>query len=191
MTGVILSGGECRRMGFNKALIKINGERLIDRTVRIFKNLFPEVILITNESIAFLDLDVKIASDIILGKGPLGGIFTGLFYATHTHAFVSAYDMPFTNPDLISHMVACTANYDIVVPLTPEGFQPLHAIYARACKSEVRRLINKDLLKINSLYKDLHTRILEPDEVSNYNTEGKVFFNINTRQDITEMGILI
>ena len=98
--------------------------------------------------------------------------------------------MPFINPDLISHMITCTANYDIVVPHTPEGFQPLHAIYARVCRSEIQRLLNKDLLKISSIYKGLRTRILEPDEISKYNTEGKVFFNINTRHDITEMGIL-
>ena len=79
MTGVILAGGKCRRLGFNKALLKINGERLIDRTVKIFRNLFPEVILITNEPMDFLDLDVKIAADIVPGRGPLGGIFTGLF----------------------------------------------------------------------------------------------------------------
>lgn len=187
MTGVILAGGKCRRMGFNKALIKIDGERLIDRTVRILRNLFQEVILIANEPMAFLDLDVKIACDIVPGRGPLGGIYTGLFYATHTHIFVSACDMPFINPDFISYMITRAADHDIVVPCTKIGFEPLHAIYARKCISEIQMLMDKDLLKIRDLYKSKRALVLGPDEISKYDIEGKVFFNINTEQDITEI----
>ncbi|MFH2013141.1 MAG: NTP transferase domain-containing protein [Pseudomonadota bacterium] len=37
MTGVILAGGNSKRMGTNKAFLKINGQRMIDQTVDIFK----------------------------------------------------------------------------------------------------------------------------------------------------------
>ena len=43
ITGVILSGGKNTRMGFNKAFLKIDGERLIDRTIKIFRELFSEI----------------------------------------------------------------------------------------------------------------------------------------------------
>lgn len=75
MTGIILSGGKNIRMGTNKAFIKVDGERLIDRTVRLFKDIFEEVILVTNSPLEYLDQDVKIVTDIIKGKSAMGGVF--------------------------------------------------------------------------------------------------------------------
>ncbi|MBW2561746.1 MAG: NTP transferase domain-containing protein [Deltaproteobacteria bacterium] len=43
MTGIILSGGKNARMGENKAFIRVDGERIIDRTIRIFRELFDEI----------------------------------------------------------------------------------------------------------------------------------------------------
>ena len=40
MTGIILAGGGNTRMGQNKAFLRVGGERLIDRTVRLFRSLF-------------------------------------------------------------------------------------------------------------------------------------------------------
>ncbi len=48
MTGVILSGGKNRRMGENKAFLAVDGEPLIDRTVRLFRAVFKEVIIVTS-----------------------------------------------------------------------------------------------------------------------------------------------
>ena len=60
-------------MGENKAFIRINGERIIDRTIRIFRELFQEIVLVTNEPLAYLEFDVKIVTDIVKGKAALGG----------------------------------------------------------------------------------------------------------------------
>ena len=82
MTGIILSGGENSRMGANKAFVVMDGERLIDRLLKIFKDLFREVIVVTNAPLDYIDLDITIVTDIYPGKKALGGIYTGLFYAT-------------------------------------------------------------------------------------------------------------
>ena len=52
-------------MGTNKAFLTVGGERLIDRTVRIFKDIFQEVILVTNTPLDYLDQDCTITTDII------------------------------------------------------------------------------------------------------------------------------
>ncbi|MBW2674523.1 MAG: NTP transferase domain-containing protein, partial [Deltaproteobacteria bacterium] len=64
MTGIILSGGKNARMGENKAFIRVDGERIIDRTIRIFRELFDEIVLVTNEPLAYLEFDLKIVTDI-------------------------------------------------------------------------------------------------------------------------------
>ncbi|PIU85851.1 MAG: molybdenum cofactor guanylyltransferase, partial [Deltaproteobacteria bacterium CG06_land_8_20_14_3_00_44_19] len=65
MTGVILAGGKSKRMGTNKAFLEINGQRMIDQIVDIFKNTFEEVILVTNSPIEYLHLDLRIVTDLV------------------------------------------------------------------------------------------------------------------------------
>ena len=147
MTGIILSGGRNSRMGENKAFIRVNGERLIDRTVRLFRTVFSEVIIVTVTPLDYLDQPAAVVTDIVPEKGALGGIYTGLFFATHEKAFVAACDMPFLNTAFMEYLVSQAAGYDIVVPETPAGFQPLHAVYARRCLPAIRGLLDRNRLQ--------------------------------------------
>lgn len=183
MTGIILSGGENSRMGANKAFLVIDGERLIDRTLRIFKNFFREVILVTNSPLDYLDLDVTLVTDIYPGKKALGGIYTGLFYAGCKHAFVAACDMPFLNPHFIAYMMEQAPAYDIVVPEAPEGLQPLHAIYATTCLPNMKRLIGRNELKVTGFYKGLKCLTISETIQKTFDPENRMFININTRDD--------
>ena len=113
MTGVILSGGKNTRMGENKAFLRIGGERLIDRTVRLFRQVFREVIIVTTNPLDYLDQEAVIVTDILPGKGALGGLYTGLFYSTDEYAFLAACDMPFLNTSFMEYMLQQTTGYDI------------------------------------------------------------------------------
>jgi molybdopterin-guanine dinucleotide biosynthesis protein A len=190
MTGIILTGGKNTRMGTNKAFLDINGERLIDRTVRIFKDLFGEIILSTNSPLDYLDHDCVIVTDIIKDRGALGGIYTGLFFASHEHAFVSACDMPFLNKSFIEYMIEHRGDNDIVVPKSSDGLQPLHAIYSRRCLPAIKRIIDRDQLKITGFYKGLKTLEIPEDVIKSYDPEGKMFINVNTRKDLEKISSL-
>jgi len=190
MTGIILSGGKSSRMGANKAFLHVGGERLIDRTVRIFKELFPEVILVTNSPLDYLDQDCTIATDIIKGKGPLGGIYTGLFHASHERIFMAACDMPFLNRAFIKYMMDHCADFDIVVPELPDGLQPLHAIYSRRCLPAIKRLIDKDQLKITGFYKGLKKLTIPEDVTKRFDPKGMMFINVNTEEDLERISSL-
>jgi molybdopterin-guanine dinucleotide biosynthesis protein A len=190
MTGIILSGGKSSRMGANKAFLHVGGERLIDRTVRIFKEIFPEVILVTNSPLDYLDQDCTIATDIIKGKGPLGGIYTGLFHASHERIFMAACDMPFLNRAFIKYMMDHCADFDIVVPELPDGLQPLHAIYSRRCLPAIKRLIDKDQLKITGFYKGLKKLTIPEDVTKRFDPKGMMFINVNTEEDLERISSL-
>lgn len=184
MTGIILSGGKNIRMGTNKAFIKVDGERLIDRTVRLFKNIFKEVILVTNSPLEYLDQDVKIVTDIIKGKGAIGGIYTGLFYSTLSRSFVSACDMPFLNRSFIEYMITNTRHYDIVIPSPPDGPQPLHAIYSSTCLTHIKKSIDTDKLKVTGFFKRLKVLKIPDDIITTFDSERMMFSNINTKEDL-------
>jgi len=188
MTGVILSGGKNTRMGGqNKALLRIREERLVDRTVRLFKSIFEEVILVTNSPLDYVDQDVRIVTDIIKGKGALGGIYTGLFFAASSQSFVAACDMPFLNKSFIQYMIINAVSSDILVPETISGLQPLHAVYSRRCLQEVERLIAADRLKVTGIYEKFRVTKISEDIIRSFDTEMKMFFNVNSPDDMKEM----
>ena len=187
MTGIILSGGKNSRMGTNKAFLEVEGKRLIDRTVCLFKELFTEVMVVTNAPFDYLDLEIQVVTDIVKRKGSLGGIYTGLFFASCDHAFVAPCDMPFLNKNFIVSMIRQTANYDIVVPGPPEGLQPLHAIYSKRCLPVIKKLIMSDHLKITGFYKGFRLLTLDERAIRPFDPQGRMFLNINSREDMKHL----
>ena len=91
-TAVLLCGGKSSRMGFDKALLKIQGQYVILQTAEKLMELFEEVILVTNDSQKFPKAFRKctIIQDMYLGKGPLGGIVTAMNYTQKAEVFVIA-----------------------------------------------------------------------------------------------------
>jgi molybdopterin-guanine dinucleotide biosynthesis protein A len=185
MTGIILSGGKSSRMGGkNKAFLSLNGEVVIERVLKLFKELFDETIVVTNSPLEYLDYDVHIVTDIIKGKAALGGIYTGLFYASSEHCFVSACDMPFLDKRFIEYMISKIKGHDIIVPQASDGFQPLHAIYSKKCIPLMKKLIDRDELKIRILYKKMNTLTLSTDTITSFDPDERMFLNINSEEDL-------
>jgi len=188
MTGIILSGGKSNRLGgLNKAFIKVRGERLIEKTLRIYRELFQEVLIVTNSPLDYLEFDSAIVTDIIPGKASLGGIYTGLFFATSEYAFVTACDMPFLNARFIRFMMEQTGQHDIIVPRSADGLQPLHAIYSRNLLKPIRRLIDADRLKITELFKKQKVLEIPREDCLSFDPEERLFMNINTPEDLEKL----
>ena len=184
MTGVILAGGKNRRIGTNKAFLVVNGSRIIDRTVGIFKDIFEEVIIVANDPLAYLDQNVTIVTDIVPDKGALGGIYTGLFFASQSRAFVCACDMPFIAKKFIEYMISQGDCYDIVTPDAGDGWQPLHAVYDKKCLPAIKNLLDQDKLKIAGFYKSGRTLTIRDDITDTFDPEKKMFLNVNTYDDL-------
>lgn len=181
MTGIILAGGEGRRMGgINKAFLRIGGERIVDRTKAIFLQLFDEVILVTNNPLEYIDLGIRTVADLIPGMGSLGGVYTGLFHATHPKIFVVGCDMPFLKREVILYMMGLAAGYEVVVPVCSAGIEPLHAIYSRRCMKLMERQIENEDLRLLSLYPKMKVRKVLEEELSRLDPDLLSFRNINT-----------
>ncbi|MEF9475741.1 MAG: nucleotidyltransferase family protein, partial [Candidatus Mariimomonas ferrooxydans] len=61
-TGVILAGGENRRLPVLKSFIEIDGEKIIERNLKIMKNLFNEVFIVTNQPEVYLYLGFPLST---------------------------------------------------------------------------------------------------------------------------------
>jgi molybdopterin-guanine dinucleotide biosynthesis protein A len=149
------------------------------------KRYFSEIIIVTNDPLAYIEFtDAEIVTDIYKGKGPLGGIYTGLFYSKNDYSFISACDMPYLNKDFIGYLTAYTGKHDIIVPELSDGFQPLYAIYSQNCLSHIKKLLIADKLKITSFYKEVRMLSIPEEKIKPFNKDGRLFLNINTPEDI-------
>jgi molybdopterin-guanine dinucleotide biosynthesis protein A len=184
MTGIILAGGKGRRILSEKTLIEIGGKKIIDRIIDLFCRLFDEIIVVTNSPDRYASSGVTITPDVILGKGPLVGIYSGLLSSTQLYNFVVGCDMPFIQSELVEYMGALTEDYDLIVPEVNGYYEPLHAIYSKNCIDKIRRLIEKKTFKIQELFEKVKLRPITKDEIIRYDPRLISFTNINTKEDL-------
>jgi molybdenum cofactor guanylyltransferase len=188
VTGIILAGGKNTRMGKEKSFLKIENARLIDKILTIYREIFSEVLIVTNDPLSYTEFaDAVIVTDIYKDNGALGGIYTGLFFASCDYSFVAACDMPFLNKDLICYLIEQADKYDIVVPTLPEGFQPLHAIYSKNCLPAIKKLLLADKLKITGFYKEMRLLSIAKDKIKQFDKKEDIFLNINTPQEFKQI----
>jgi molybdopterin-guanine dinucleotide biosynthesis protein A len=117
----------------------------------------------------------------------LGGIHAGLLHATCEHAFVSACDMPYLSEAFIGHMIAQVDDYDLVVPVTANGLESLHAIYSRKCLPVIESQIERNELKVALLFRKFKTREIHGEEIRRFDPEGRLFANLNRPDDLNEI----
>ncbi len=202
LSAVVLAGGDSRRMGTDKAFLKMpGGGTIIEATLSKLARLSEEIILVTNRTQRYEPLGVKLVADIYPGKGSFGGIYTGLCAMSHSHGLVVACDMPFLKPPLLRYMLVMAPEYDVVVPrAVPWGglkglkegeetakehlLHPLHAVYAKSCLEPMRDLLEKGDLRIISFYPRVRVRYVEEGEIDVFDPEHLSFFNINTPADL-------
>ncbi len=187
VTGVILAGGKNIRMGGSKAFLEIAGQRIIDRTVELFKGIFSQVILVTHTPLKYSYLDIEIVIDIVPKRGALIGIYTGIFYSSHPYCFVTACDMPFLNRKVIEYMITISKDYDVVIPHLSDGYHPLHAIYSKKCIHSIEKLIHEDNLKIIDFFDKIKAKEVTTDEINSLDPTLNSFLNINTPEDLTRI----
>jgi molybdopterin-guanine dinucleotide biosynthesis protein A len=186
MVGTVLAGGKSRRFGRNKAVEIFEGERLIERQVRTLRALFPEVMIVSNTPELYLDLNVTTVADVVPGRGPLGGIHTGLLFAQGDSIFVTACDMPFLQLPVIRRMVDLFPGHDVVVPRLGEYLEPLHGIYSPRCLPHIKRMLDREELQVIRFFPSLKVAYLDEAEIRRLDPAGLSFFNINTPEDMAK-----
>lgn len=174
-------------MGYNKAFTQIKGVPIINRIYDLFTQLFQEIIIVTNEREFFRHFEAKICEDLIPNKGALGGLYTGIFYASFSHSFCVACDMPFVQKPLVNYLVENLQDYDVVVPRTSDGLQPLHAVYSKSCLDAIRKVIDERNYKIIDFYKMVRVRVVEEDEIVSVDPLKRSFINVNTPEELLSL----
>jgi molybdopterin-guanine dinucleotide biosynthesis protein A len=190
---IILVGGQSRRMGRNKALLRLtpDGPTLIEQVIAAVAPLGP-VLLVTNTPAAYAFLNLPMVPDTPLGQGPLAGLYSGLEAAAARYNFVLACDMPRLQPALLSHMAALPREYDVLVPrwTAPDGteqLETLHAIYSKACLPAIGECLQRGRLRMIAFYPAVRVQYLDEPELRRRDPALASFRNLNTPDEIAQL----
>ena len=185
---IILAGGKSARLGRDKIVEKLGTASLLEQVVSRVGPLSNKIILVTANERKFAQFadrpDITVVSDIIPGQGALGGVYTGLVASDSRYNLVLAADMPFLNQSLLRYMIEVSEGYDFVLPHYDDLYEPLHAIYSRACIPAIEILIDRNRKAIIELFDYVKVRFLDAVEVDRFDPQRLSFFNINTLEDL-------
>lgn len=188
MTGVLVAGGQSRRMGRDKRFLELGGQPLLHRALSVLQGLFPEVLIALAEPLPQLTKGqgYRVVLDLIPNCATLGGLYTGLASAGHPRVFAVGCDMPFLNPEVIKRLAGLGAQADVVMPILATGLQPLLAVYSKACLPHLERMARAGQLKLQDMVKvpGLTVRQVPEKDFLDVDPELLSFFNINTPSDL-------
>ena len=188
-TSIILYGGKERRFGSDKskALALVGGRPVIERILSVLEPISSQIVFVTSSEKRDISLAEKatIVTDVYPGRGPLGGIYTGLLHADSDPSIVVACDMPFLNGGLLTQMLAMANGFDVVVPRLGGGMvEPLHAVYAQTCLVKMKESLEAGHLPITPVFDQLRVRYVESAEYLALDPRMLSFFNLNYPEDL-------
>ena len=189
LTIVIQAGGRSSRMGQDKALMPFLGRPLIERQVERLRALDAGLLVVTNRPEAYAFLNVPLYPDRVQGLGPLGGLLTAFEAAESLMVGVVACDMPFLNPSLLQAQgeMLEREGADVVIPRSPEGLEPMHAIYRRErCLPAVQRALEAGQRKMTAWFSDVIMREMSSQEIARIDPDFRSFVNVNSPEEFKE-----
>ncbi len=187
VTGVILAGGKSTRMGSNKALLPYRGGRFVEAIHRQLAEIFAEVIMVTNNPEQYEFLPCRKVPDLHAGMGVLAGIHSGLYHSNSPAIFAVACDMPYLVDDLIRHLASRADAGGVLIPESPGGLEPLHAVYGKGCLAAIEATLLSGQRRIVSFFDRTNVSRMNQEQVAFFDPAFVSFININTPGDYFEL----
>ncbi len=177
-TGIILAGGRSSRLKRNKALIVMNGKRIIEIIYSKIKSLLNEVIIISDNPEDYFFMKIKVCKDIYTGMGPLAGIHSGLINSNTERNLVISCDLPLISAEAAASIISFNSPKPVVLYRQNMHTQYLFGIYSKKCIPAIENSLHAGSCRIRDFIMKTEAEIVEtsfPEEI---------FFNLNTPEDL-------
>ena len=180
--GVVLAGGESRRMVRDKAFLTVGGETLPALAARRLAEVCGEVAVADRGRGSLPGLPSLPDGP---GRGPAAGILGAAIAYPGRPLLVLACDLPRVPADLLAEL-ARSQGIDWAVPRWRNGLEPLCALYGRAALAVLAVRAGRGLFGPHGLADEagLAVRYLEGDDLAPFGDPGEIFLNLNTPGDL-------
>jgi len=183
ITGVILAGGQGRRMGgVDKGLKVLRGKPMVQWAIERLEPQVDELLINANQNLeTYEHFGYRVIPDKIGGfAGPLAGLQRGLTEARHPLVATTPCDSPFLPRDLIARLYAALSRENAEIAVARTGDQP-HPVFC-LCRKQVLDGLNAFLAaggrKIDAWYAKLNVVEVAFDD------QAEAFSNINTPDEL-------
>jgi len=187
ITGLVLAGGQGRRMGsVDKGLVTLGGRPMVQHVLDRFAPQVDEVLINANRNAAeYAALGHRVVADAVGGfAGPLAGLQVGLTHAAHPLLATVPCDSPFLPADLVTRLNAAIEERraDLAVARTFDQPHPVFALVRKSVLPHLTRFLEAGGRKIDAWYGSL-----DVVEVA-FDDEADAFRNINTVDELAQAG---
>jgi len=185
VSGFVLAGGASRRMGFDKARLPFGSERMVDRQIRLLRAMCRSVSIIGPPD-RFAGTGIQVYEDEIPGKGPLGGIHTGLRRARTEFSLFLSCDMPLMEERFLRYLceqaLASRASATVPPPCA-KGRYPLCAVLRRRVLWLVRSRLASGQNQVGRFFSSFQRRTISKAEFVRAGFSPRIFSNLNTPEE--------
>jgi len=186
VTGVILAGGQGRRMGsVDKGLKVLRGKPMIAWVIERFAPQVDELLINANQNLErYAQFGHRVIPDAIGGfAGPLAGLHRALSEASHGLVATAPCDSPHLPRDLIARLAAALRREDVELAVAKTGDQP-HPVFC-LCRKSVAPSLTEFLgaggRKIDAWYARL--KVIEVA----FDDNAAAFSNVNTEAELAAL----
>jgi molybdopterin-guanine dinucleotide biosynthesis protein A len=190
VVGVLLAGGQARRMGGgDKSLRPLGGRTILEHVIARARPQVAALVLNANGDPArFARFGLPVAADVIEGfAGPLAGVLTGMDWARANRPDCGwiatiATDTPFFPHDLVPGMRRAAKGADLACASSRGRTHPVFGLWPVRLADELRRaMVEEEIRKV-----DIWTARYRLVEVDFPAEPFDPFFNANRPEDLAE-----
>jgi len=197
--GIVLCGGQSRRMGLSKANLPFvsqgsGASTLLAHVVGVLSEVVGPIVIVSAAGQVLPDLpeSVLFAHDRNDARGPMEGLAAGMLRLQASAdsndskdaleaVYVTGCDVPLLQVDFVRHMIGQLGTSDaIAVPRCERFYHPLAAVYRMSTLSTIQRLLAHDLLRTGYLFDQLPTNEVSTDSLRSVDPELASLENVNT-----------
>ena len=190
--GYVLAGGGSTRFGQDKALVEFNGQPMLLRMRELLKSFLKRVDVIAAPG-KYASIGIESIADLWPGEGPLGGIITAISVSGEERRvaewnLIVGCDLPFLSRGWLAYIAqrAMASTALVIVPRSPGGLEPLCACWRTGALAKLRRSFENGVRKITEAMKELDAEVIDYPSWKQFDTEGRLFWNMNTPADYDE-----
>jgi len=190
--GYVLAGGASSRFGTDKALAEFQGQTMLARTAKLLATAVSNAKIVSSAA-KLSDAAYRTIPDRWPGEGPLGGILTALLDAqrecnTNAWSLIISCDMPFLTVEWLRILAerALQSGAEAVVPKSAQGWEPLCACWRVSAAEIVLPNFEAGTRKVTEALNALHVEVLDEKDWKRFDTDRRLFWNMNTVADYEE-----
>jgi molybdopterin-guanine dinucleotide biosynthesis protein A len=184
VTGVVLAGGQGRRMGgVDKGLVELAGTPMIAHVLARLAPQVADLLVNANQNLERYEaMGFPVVPDAVGGfAGPLAGLHAGMTRATRNYVVTVPCDSPFLPEDLVARLAAALdrKGAQLAVAKTLDQPHPVFALVRRDVLPNLAAYLEGGGRKIDAWYSAL--AVVEVG----FDDEADAFRNINTADELS------